>query len=205
MTDVRAFIRKLGDKAPDFFGTKPETVARWLKTGNIPFKAVEKVLTAEEAFKLTGTIEVTSQNKPPEGTPEPIRQVVTEPDIDPVTHLPTNLPKVQPQYSGGRAVSAGGSSPDWIEADPTEQNFGINMTRPGRMNTQPYPPMKIRKVNGQDVPYVEQPAPVTNLPPEIGGGEAGWSDRGQPIPQPKRENERPIAPKPTESVSETKV
>jgi hypothetical protein len=200
MINVREFIKQLGDKAPDFFSTKKETVARWLKTGNIPFKAVEKVLVADETLKqLQGGNQVRD-------IPEPQPEVATqEPDVDPLTHLPVNLPKNQPRVGGGRAVSAGGTAPDWIEADPTEQNFGVNMTRPGRINAQPLPPMKIRKENGQSIPYVEQPKPVTNLPPEIGGGDAGWSNRGEPIPQPKRENERPIAPKPTEGVSETKV
>jgi hypothetical protein len=196
MTNIREFIKKLGDKAPSFFDTKEATVARWLKTGSIPMKAVEKVLIAEETLR-----QLSAPEPEPHVAVDPI-PAATEPDIDPLTHLPNNLPKVQPQFGGGRAVSAGGSSPDWIEADPTEQNFGVNMTRPGRINTQPLPPMKIKKVNGQDVPYVEQPAPIKDLPPEIGSGAAGWSDRGAPIPQPKRENERPVPQKQAEGVSE---
>ena len=206
MINVREFIKQLGDKAPDFFSTKKETVARWLKTGNIPFKAVEKVLVAEETLRQVAvpvSQEMIATTPPPPQDTVPVKP--QEVEVDPLTHLPTNLPKNQPRVGGGRAVSAGGTAPDWIEADPTEQNFGVNMTRPGRINAQPLPPMKIRKENGQSIPYVEQPKPVTNLPPEIGGGDAGWSNRGEPIPQPKRENERPIAPKPTEGVSETKV
>ncbi len=195
MINVREFIKQLGDKAPDFFGTKKETIARWLKTGNIPFKAVEKVLVADETLKqLQGGNQVRDLPEPQPDTE------ATPPEIDPLTKLPVSLDRRLPQIP-----QQPGHQPQVIEMSPTEQNWGVNLTRPGRINAQPMPPMKIRKENGQSIPYVEQPAPVKELPPEIGGGEAGWSNRGQPIPQPKRDNERPLAPKPTESVSEAKV
>ena len=195
MIDVRAFIRNLGDQAPSFFNTKDTTVARWLKTGNIPFKAVEKVLAAEEALKTVTEAHQASQ--PAQNGPAPVSQSVTEPEIDPLTHLPRDLDRKLPAIN-----AAPGHAPQVIEMSPTEQNWGINLTRPGR---DPYAPMKIRKVDGQDVPYTEQPAPVRDLPPEMGDGGAGWSDQGKPIPQPRKENERPIAPKSAESVSETKI
>lgn len=198
MINVREFIKQLGDKAPDFFGTKEQTVARWLKTGNIPFKAVEKVLAAQDA--LTALSTHTKEQNINNG--KLMEQVVRnnpqlEPEIDPITHLPTNLDRRLPNIN----VPAG-HAPTVIEMSPTEQNWGVNLTRPGRVA--PLPPMKVRKVDGQDVPYVEQPAPVTVLPPSI-SGDAGWSDKGNPLPQPKKENERPIAPTTPESVSESKV
>ena len=201
MINVREFIKKLGDKAPDFFGTKDVTVARWLKTGNIPFKAVEKVLAAEEALNmLHGAPRTEVTHTAP--VLQPATPTVEEgSDIDPLTHLPANLDRKLPQIN-----AAPGHAPQVIEMSPTEQNWGLNLTRPGRPAiTQPFPPMKIRKVNGQDVPYVEQPAPIRDLPPEMGDGGAGWSNRGEPIPQPKKENERPIAPKQAEAIPTEKV
>lgn len=193
MIDVRQFIRQLGDKAPDFFGTKEQTVARWLKTGNIPFKAVEKVLAASEALNALSP-EVKEAQQTPAQAPLPTSP---EPDVDPITHLPTNIDRRLPQIQ-----AAPGHGAQVIEMSPTEQNWGVNLTRPGRVA--PLPPMKVRKVDGQDVAYVEQPAPVTVLPPSI-SGDAGWSDKGNPLPQPKKDNERSVPQKPTEGVSESKV
>lgn len=36
-------IKELGDKAPEYFGKKQSTINAWMKTGNIPIDAVEKV------------------------------------------------------------------------------------------------------------------------------------------------------------------
>lgn len=187
MTNIREFIKKLGDKAPAFFDTKETTVARWLKTGSIPMKAVEKVMIAEEALRAVGTIEVTQDAPTQVPQPEPIR-VVTEEAIDPLTKLPIGLDTRRPQIQ-----PAPGFQPSVIEMNPAEQNWGVNLTRPGRINQGPLPPMKIKKVNGQDVPFVEQPKPVTVLPPELGNAEAGWSNAyEQPV---KKESPKDVSPK----------
>lgn len=187
MTNIREFIKNLGDKAPLFFDTKDTTVARWLKTGSIPMKAVEKVLMASEAMRLTGTTEFTTATPPTAGTPEPLHEVVREPDVDPVTHLPTNIDRKLPQIQ-----ALPGHAPQTIEMSPTEQSWGINLTRPGRIQT--LPPMKIRKVDGQSIPFVEQPKPITVLPPSI-GSDPGW---GKP-------NEPTVKKESTEGVSQEKV
>lgn len=173
MTNIREFIKNLGDKAPAFFDTKDTTVARWLKTGNIPFKAVEKVMMASDALRstnaVTSTETVTESLKPIEGQPE---QPV-EDQIDPLTHLPVNMDKRLPTLNPGH-------SPQVIEMSPTEQSWGLNLTRPGRLPQRgALPPMKIRKENGQDVPYTEQPKPITVLPPDI-GNEPGWGKPNEP-------------------------
>ena len=188
MVNIREFIRNLGDKAPAFFDTKEQTVTRWLKTGSIPMKAVEKVLMAAEAMRVTGTAEFQTNTPPPPNTPEPIRVIEKEPEIDPMTNMPVGAKSRMPEFQGGM--------PAEIEIDPSEQNWGNNLTRPGRLpQSRPLPPMKIRKVNGQDIPFVDtQPAPPTVIPPEIGGG-ADWS----------KPREQSVEKEPTEGVSETKV
>lgn len=199
MIDIREFIKSLGKEAPAYFDVSEKTISRWVKTGNIPIKVAQKVYIAHEAMQKsqTPTPPVAANVAPPQPVPN-------EPQIDPVTKLPVNLQKHQPQMTGGRAISAGGNNPDWIEADPTEQNFGINMTRPGRVSSQPMRPMKLREENGQKVAYVENtPAladqknpdgsPKIALPPSISGGAGEWS---APAPQ------QPHEPQPETSAPE---
>jgi hypothetical protein len=191
--EIRTFIKNLGDKAPEFFDAKPVTVARWLKTGNIPLKAAEKVMLAMRAFEevevMDGAVKLDDETYKLAEEAEPAMS-----EVDPVTHLPTDLNRKLPAVQ-----SAPGHAPQVIEMNPTEQSFGLNLTRPGRPNTAPLPPMKIRKVNGQNIPYIEQPKPVTVMPPEI-SGDAGWSNKGQPLPQPEK-NERRVPQGPAKEVS----
>lgn len=193
MTNIREFIKKLGDKAPAFFDTKASTVERWLKTGSIPMKAVEKVLISIETIDAIRAPQASvEQPQVDPVTHLPAQAEPTEPQVDPITHLPIGIDTRRPQLQG--------TPPSVIEMSPTEQSWGINLTRPGRINRAPLPPMKIRKVDGMDVPYVEQPKPVTTLPPEIGGGEAGWSNP-LPVkdePSVKKEQAKSL---PTEKVS----
>lgn len=190
MIDVRVFIKNLGKEAPAYFGVTEKTIQRWTKTGNIPIKVAQKIFAAHEAIKLSET-----PTPPVAAYVAPVAPQPQEPLLDPVTHLPVNLQKHAPLIAGGRAVSAGGNAPDWIETDPTEQNFGINMTRPGRVSNQPMRPMKLREENGQKVAYVENtPAladqknpdgtPKVVLPPSIAAG-TGWNEP-QPETQPTK-------------------
>jgi hypothetical protein len=176
MTDLREFIKKLGDNAPAFFGTSEATVKRWLKTGSLPFKATQKILLMLEASGVIGNKITDVTVKPSVGLTEISYEKIEPgvPEVDPVTKLPTDLRR-------GNFVMQG-RPPDFIEEDPREQNFGANLTRPGRA-PQPLPPMKIKKVNGQDVAYVDNhPKTPTAMPPTMPQG-AGWSnplDHAQP-------------------------
>jgi hypothetical protein len=174
MVDVRQFIRSLGKNAPEFFGASDQTIRRWLKTGSVPIKAAQKVFTAVQAGQAA--------QGPTQQAPEPQAQ----PQIDPLTHMPSGLVNRTPQYpSGGRAQAAGGTSPDWIEMNPVEQNFGNNFTRPGRMSVAPMRPMKLRDEGGQKVAYVDtEPKAPTVLPPSIPKGE--WVGKGEPLPAPRK-------------------
>lgn len=201
MIDVRTFIKNLGKEAPAYFGVTEKTIQRWTKTGNIPIKVAQKIFAAHEAIRIsqTPTPPVAAYTDPVTHLPaNPPAQ--PEPQIDPVTHLPMNLQKHAPQIVGGRAVSAGGNAPDWIETDPTEQNFGINMTRPGRVSNQPMRPMKLREENGQKIAYVENTPPLAEqknpdgspkvtLPPSIPTS-VGWAgpqtNESQPETQPTK-------------------
>lgn len=175
MTDLRQFIKNLGDNAPKFFDTKETTVKRWLKTGSLPFKATQKILMAIEATQGSQA-PVTLEN----GTvvPAPNTDLPQEPAIDPVTKLPVDMRRGNFQIQG--------TPPNFIEEDPREQSFGLNTTRPGRM-PQPLPPMKIKKVDGQDVAYVDNhPRTPIVMPPTMPTG-ADWNKPlERPEPQPKK-------------------
>lgn len=175
MTDVRKFIRNLGENAPAFFDVKQATVDRWLKTGSVPIKAVQKILAAVEAAKMA------VESVEPQ---EPLPQPEALPSVDPLTNLPKDIGRRLPD------VQVQGPPPSEIEINPYEQSHGNNFTRPGRMplTARPLPPMKIKKVDGQDVAYVDtEPKTPLVMPPEIAGN-AGWS--------------QPYEPKPTETKTE---
>src|SRR5256885_12462004 len=122
MIDIREFIKNLGDSAPAYFDTKPETIKRWVKTGNVPIKVAQKIYAAAEAV---------GKSAPVTATPTPAAFAPTpEDNLDPFTHLPRNMDKRLPEIQ----VMAGGRLPDTMEMSPTEQSFGNNLTRPGRVN-----------------------------------------------------------------------
>jgi hypothetical protein len=149
MTDIRQFIRNLGDDAPTFFGTKPDTIKKWLRTGSVPIKAAQKIFAAESA-----TIKTLKQQEPPK----------PEQETDPYSGLPLNIDRRLPNVQ-----STTGGMPSVIEMNPAEQSFGVNMTRPGRIQrSRTLPPMKIKEVNGQKVAYIDDsPKAPTVLPPSI--------------------------------------
>lgn len=167
MVDVRDFIRKLGKDAPEFFGTTEKTVKRWVKTGQLPIKAYSKIDMAVRATENQAMPAPTPAPEPPAPT-QP-----SEPQLDPYSKLPINIDRRLPEIQ----VQAGGHLPDVIEMSPTEQSFGVNMTRPGRLTTAaPRPPMKIKEEGGQKVAYVDNsPRTPTVLPPSIASG-TGWAD-----------------------------
>ena len=167
MIDIRQFIHNLGDDAPAYFDVKKETVTRWIKTGNVPIKVAQKIYAAATALSVPVTMEAAPAQ------PE-------QPAEDPITHLPTNIDR---RYTGQPPVS--GKLPDTIEISPTEQSFGNNMTRPGRISAKPMPPMKLRDEGGQKVAYVDNnPKTPTVLPPTMPN--EGWADQGAPLPAPKK-------------------
>jgi hypothetical protein len=169
MIDIRQFIRDLGKDAPAYFDTTDKTVQRWIKTGNVPIKIAQKIYAADEAIKKQAPPQ-TSQEQP---------QVVDD-GLDPLTHLPRNIDRT---YQGQPPM--GGKLPETIEISPTEQSFGNNMTRPGRISAQPMPPMKLREEGGQKIAYVDNtPKTPTVLPPTMAN--AGWADQGAPLPAPKK-------------------
>ncbi len=173
MTDVRQFIKNLGPNAPTFFDTTEKTIQRWVKTGNVPIKQAQKIFMAMQAMQA-----------PPQTNPEP--PVVVADPIDPMTHLPTNLEKIQPNSQG--------RPPEWIDLDPREQSFGNNFTRPSRPPTRSLQPMKLRDEGGSKVAYVENTPALADmknpdgtpkapaLPPSIGGTD--WAAQGAPLPAP---------------------
>lgn len=171
MIDIRQFIRNLGDDAPAYFDVKPETIKRWIKTGNVPIKVAQKIYAGAQAMEKQQAPPQTMQEQP---------QVAQDPAVDPLTHLPVNIDR---SYTGMPPM--GGKLPDTIEISPTEQSFGNNMTRPGRISSAPMPPMKLRDEGGQKVAYVDNvpKAPIV-LPPTIAN--AGWADQGNPLPAPKK-------------------
>ncbi len=158
---TREFIKSLGDNAATFFDVKPETIARWLKTGNVPVRAADKIFMAMNAAKLA-SVDPREENR---SELVELSKAVT--DIDPITHLPRNLNKRLPELQG--------KPPAVIEINPTEQSFGNNFTRPGRINTQPLPPMKLRRTeDGQVEAYIDNhPKSPTVIPPTIDSG-VGW-------------------------------
>ncbi len=159
MIDIREFIKNLGDSAPAYFDTKPETIKRWVKTGNVPIKVAQKIYAAAEAVGKSAA--------PAPAPAVPVIAPTPEDNIDPFTHLPRNIDKRLPEIQ----VMAGGRLPDTIEMNPNEQSFGNNLTRPGRVNIKPLPPMKIREEGGQKIAYVDtSPKTPTAIPPSIGGG-----------------------------------
>lgn len=164
---TREFLKNLGDdKGPDFFGVSQATFKRWVKSGNVPLKAADKVLAAMQAM---------SQSEPaPATTPQP-----EQPAIDPYTKLPIQMDRRLPDIQ----VQAGGHLPDVIEISPTEQSFGMNLTRPGRLaSARPAPPMKIKEEGGQKIAYVDNaPRTPTTLPPSIPTG-TGWADKNESAP-----------------------
>lgn len=193
MIDVRAFIRNLGKDAPAFFDTSDQTIRRWLKTGNVPIKAAQKVFAAAQAV---------GQSVQPE---QPMQRVPEVSGTDPYTHLPVNIDRRLPEIQ----VQAGGKLPDVIEINPTEQSFGANFTRPGRVTITPLPPMKLRDEGGQKIAYVDnEPKAPTVLPPSI-PREGGWIGPSEPLPQPKKENKpynEPLpAPRKTEGIPQEQV
>jgi hypothetical protein len=162
MIDVREFIRNLGDQAPDFFDTTDKTIQRWVKTGNIPIKAAQKVYAAYEASKAVARAVRAEavRNTPPPADLAP---------IDPVTHLPMNIDRRLP------SVQFQGRPPDVIEMNPLEQSFGVNMTRPGRVDVRPLPPMKLKDVGGQKVAYVDEPPKAPTVMPPTMPQDNTWS------------------------------
>jgi hypothetical protein len=184
--DVREFIKALGDNAPTFFDTKPETIKRWIRTGNVPIKAAQKIFAALLASK-----EMAQQ--PPQRAPA---TTVTEPGIDPMTHLPINMDRRLPEIP----VMAGQSLPPVIEISPTEQSFGNNFTRPSRLPVA-QPPMVIRDDgSGNKIPVPSGAKPLSeqkniSLPPSIPQS-AGWTEK---------KDEHAAAPEQTESVSAPQV
>jgi hypothetical protein len=189
MKPIREFIKNLGKDAPDFFGTSDQTIRRWIRTGNVPMKQAERILAAMEAVKAI--------------TPDPAPQAQRVPEVsgtDPYPHLPINIDRRLPELQ----VQAGGTLPDVIEINPTEQSFGANFTRPGRVTITPLPPMKLRDEGGQKIAYVDnEPKAPTVLPPSI-PREGGWIGPSEPLPHPKKEgglyNEPLSAPRKTEGV-----
>lgn len=171
--NTREFIKSLGENAAEFFDVKPETIARWLKTGNVPVKAADKIFMAMNASKLAvvESSQPITVNSPGINPPSP--QVVVETKVDPVTHLPTGMSAKLPD------IQVAGQKPAIIETDPREQSWGNNLTRPGRRDAQPLPPMKLRRrEDGQVEAYVDtQPAPPVVIPPTINAN-AGW---GRPM------------------------
>lgn len=141
---TREFIKNLGDDAAEFFGSSPQTIARWLRTGSVPLKAVDKIHLAMRAAQAAS---------------QEVIEVSIEDAIDPVTKLPVNIRRGLPALQG--------QPPAFIEEDPREQSFGINLTRPGRL-PQPKPPMKIKIVDGVKIPYVDNnPKTPHAMPPTI--------------------------------------
>lgn len=171
MIDPRSFIRNLGKDAPAFFDTSDQTIRRWLKTGSIPIKAATKIFSA---------IQAAGQSVQPEpAQPQPTVQL--SPGEDPYTHLPQNIDRRLPEIQ----VTAGGKLPDTIEINPTEQSFGNNFTRPGRVTITPLPPMKLRDEGGQKIAYVDnEPKAPTVLPPSI--PREGWIGPSEPLPAPRK-------------------
>src|SRR5256885_13002175 len=119
MIDIRAFIRNLGDAAPAYFDVKPETIARWTKTGNVPIRVAQKIFAAAEAI---------TKSQPAAPISVPQVNIPMELGVDPMTHLPTNIDKTLPNI----APMGGQGLPAVIETNPVEQSFGNNFTRPGR-------------------------------------------------------------------------
>lgn len=197
--DVRTFIKNLGDDAPAFFDVKPETVRRWIKTGNVPIKAANKIFVAMNA--------ATRQSSQQFVTTEQPEAISTTTEMDPMTNLPRNIDRRLP------AVQFQGALPSEIEINPAEQSFGNNLTRPGRVPTaKPLPPMKLRDDGGQRVAYVENTPALAErrdkdgnlikpvLPPTIAQDDS-WAAKGNPIPAPK--NESRTAQAPSKAISTT--
>jgi hypothetical protein len=171
MTDIRNFIRNLGDNAATFFDVSPDTIRRWIKTGNVPIKKAEKIYAAMEALEKS-RVEPVAPQKP---------TIQLSPGEDPYTHLPQDIDRRLPEIQ----VAAGGKLPDTIEINPIEQSFGNNFTRPGRVHITPLPPMKLRDEGGQKVAYVDNaPKEPTVLPPSIPKG--GWIGPSEPLPAPRK-------------------
>ena len=69
--------------------------------------------------------------------------------------------------------------------NPTEQCFGNNFTRPGRVSVAPSPPMKLRDEGGVKVAYVDnEPKAPTVLPPSIPNEK--WIGKSEPLPAPRK-------------------
>jgi hypothetical protein len=169
MTDLRTFIRNMGKDAPAFFDVSPDTINRWLKTGSVPIKKAEKILAAINA------LEKSQKPEPVPATQQPGPQL--SPGEDPYTHLPKDINRRLPEIQ----VTAAGRLPETIEINPTEQSFGNNFTRPGRVTYAPMPPMKLRDEGGQKVAYVDTtPKTPTVLPPSIAND--NWTAKSEPLP-----------------------
>jgi hypothetical protein len=177
MVDPRQFIRNLGDQAPNYFGTTEKTIKRWLKTGQLPIKAFQKIELAVQATRPADPALAQPQ--------DPATTQPADPPLDPYTKLPLNIDRRLPEIQ----VEGGGKLPPVIEMSPTEQSFGVNLTRPGRLSNTVMPPMKIKEEGGQKIAYVdtEPPKPIV-LPPTM-QTDAGWASKGPPMPEPKKPDE----------------
>jgi hypothetical protein len=183
MIDIRKFIQNLGDGAATYFDVKEPTIKRWIKTGNVPIKIAQKIFAAHEAMEK-------SVATPPPLPPPAMAQTPLD-NLDPITHLPKNIDRRLPEI----VPMAGQKLPDTIEMSPTEQSFGNNFTRPGRVSSRPMPPMKIREEGGQKVVYQENTPALADrvdaegkpiaptLPPSIAN--QGWNEPKPETPAPE--------------------